>query len=379
MGGASTPPIFVLCALRSERFAADWLEAGTRNGDELRCFRREYGLRGNEGFDVRFLMVLMIAAGLASNAGEAAAKSADSKSTSAKPSTQSKRAATSRAKTRVIPLRPSEGQVAGLHRSDDPLDLRSSVVLLVDQDTEEVLFAKNEHAVLPIASITKLMTALVTIDAGLDLDEELLVTLEDRTVDRMRSNLRPGLRITRARALHLALMSSENHAAHLLGRTYPGGKAAFVDAMNAKALLLGMKDTRFDDPTGLSPDNRSSAEDLVKLVKAAYEYPVIREYSTSTEASLPVGKRLVRYGNTNRLTSNPDWDIGLQKTGFISAAGRCLVMQAVIEGRRVVMVLLDSVGKYSRLGDAQRLRDWMIRNVRPVERTAQASEATTPL
>jgi D-alanyl-D-alanine endopeptidase (penicillin-binding protein 7) len=329
---------------------------------------------------VRFLIVLLVAAGLGTNVNEAAAKNADSKSPSAKSSaTSNKRVAPSRAKARVIPLRPSEGQVAGLHRADDPLDLRSSVALLVDQDTEEVLFAKNEHAVLPIASITKLMTALVTLDAGLDLEEEVVVTLEDRTIDRMRSNLRPGMHITRAQALHLALMSSENHAAHLLGRTYPGGKAAFVNAMNAKALLIGMKDSRFDDPTGLSSENRSSAEDLVKLVKAAYEYPTIREYSTSTEASLPVGKRLVRYGNTNRLTSNPEWEIGLQKTGFISAAGRCLVMQAVIDGRRVVMVLLDSVGKYSRLGDAQRLREWMVRTVRPVERTAHVSDVTTPL
>ena len=303
---------------------------------------------------MRLLTVLFVAAGLvAVPAVEASAAKNKPASAKAK-SASSKRAP---AKARVIPLRPSEGQRAGLHRAGDPLELRSSVALVVDQDTDEVLFSKNEHAVLPIASITKLMTALVTLDAGLDLNDELVVTLDDRTIDRMRSNLRPGMRITRGQALHLALMSSENHAAHLLGRTYPGGKAAFVDAMNAKALLLGMSESKFDDPTGLSADNRSSAGDLVKLVKAAYEYPVIREYSTSTETSLPVGKRLVRYGNTNRLTSNPEWEIGLQKTGFISAAGRCLVMQAVIEGRRVVMVLLDSVGKYSRLGDAQRLRD----------------------
>ena len=323
---------------------------------------------------MRLLTVQLIAAGLAAvpavDAAAAPSKPATNKSSSKTQST-SKRSA---AKARVVPLRPSEGQRAGLHRAGDPLELRSSVALVVDQDTDEVLFSKNENAVLPIASITKLMTALVTLDAGLDLNDELVVTQDDRTIDRMRSNLRPGMRITRGQALHLALMSSENHAAHLLGRTYPGGKAAFVDAMNAKALLLGMNESKFDDPTGLSADNRSSAGDLVKLVKAAYEYPVIREYSTSTEASLPVGKRLVRYGNTNRLTSNPDWEIGLQKTGFISAAGRCLVMQAVIEGRRVVMVLLDSVGKYSRLGDAQRLRDWLVAH--PVARSA---EATAPL
>lgn len=257
------------------------------------------------------------------------------------------------------PLRPSEGQLAGLRRVDDPLDLKSSVALVVDQDTEEVLFEKNTHAVLPIASITKLMTALVTVEADLPLDEELTLTRDEMVKAGMRSNLRPGLKITRGTALHLALMSSENRAAQLLGRTYPGGLPAFVEAMNAKALLLGMDDSHFADPTGLSSENRSSANDLVRLVKAAYDHEVIRDFSVSGELALPIGKRMVRYGNTNRLTTNPEWDIGLQKTGYISAAGRCLVMQAVIEGKRVVMVLLDSVGKYSRLGDAQRIRDWL--------------------
>jgi len=255
--------------------------------------------------------------------------------------------------------RPSEGQLAGLHRADDPLDLKSSVALVVNQDTDEVLFEKNTHAVLPIASITKLMTALVTVDANLPLDEELTVTKSEVVRANVRSNLRPGMKMTRDTALHLALMSSENRAAQLLGRTYPGGLELFVEAMNAKARLLGMSDSHFTDPTGLSPDNRSSANDLVRLVKAAYEHEVIREYSISGELALPVGKRMVRYGNTNRLTANPDWDIGLQKTGYISAAGRCLVMQAVVEGQRVVMVLLDSVGKYSRIGDAQRIRHWL--------------------
>jgi D-alanyl-D-alanine endopeptidase (penicillin-binding protein 7) len=257
------------------------------------------------------------------------------------------------------PLHPSEGQLAGLSHSGDPLQLKSHVALVVDQDTDEVLFEKNTHAVLPIASITKLMTALLTVEADLPLDEELKVTSDELVRAGIRSNLRPGLTMTRGTALHLALMSSENRAAQLLGRTYPGGLATFVEAMNAKARMLGMSDSHFVDPTGLSPDNRSSANDLVRLVKAAYEYDVIREYSVSGELALPVGKRTVRYGSTNRLTSNPDWEIGLQKTGYISAAGRCLVMQAVIEGRRVVMVLLDSVGKYSRIADAQRIRDWL--------------------
>ena len=254
---------------------------------------------------------------------------------------------------------PSHGHLAGLHREDDPLDLRSSVALVVDQDTNEVLFEKNKDAVLPIASVTKLMTALVTLDANLPLGEELEVSRDELVRARIRSNLRPGFEMTRGTALHLALMSSENRAAQLLGRTYPGGLARFVEAMNAKARLLGMDDSHFADPTGLSPDNRSSASDLVRLVKAAYEHDVIRQYSVSGELALAVGKRTVNYRNTNRLTDNPDWDIGLQKTGYISAAGRCLVMQAVIEGKRVVMVLLDSVGKYSRLGDAERIRDFI--------------------
>jgi D-alanyl-D-alanine endopeptidase (penicillin-binding protein 7) len=270
------------------------------------------------------------------------------------------------------PFRPSEGQLAGLHRADDALDLKSSVALVVNQDTDEVLFEKNTHAVLPIASITKLMTALVTVDANLPLDEELTVSQSELVRAGVRSNLRPGMKMTRDTALHLALMSSENRAAQLLGRTYPGGLDAFVEAMNAKARMLDMSDSHFADPTGLSPDNRSSANDLVKLVKAAYEHDVIREHSVSGELALPVGKRMVRYGNTNRLTANPEWDIGLQKTGYISAAGRCLVMQAVVEGQRVVMVLLDSVGKYSRIGDAQRIRDWLASKALSGERSPPA-------
>jgi len=259
-----------------------------------------------------------------------------------------------------VAVRPARR--APVRRGDElgiPLALKSAVALVVDQDTEEVLLEKNTNAILPIASITKLMTALVTIEADLPMDEELVVTREDRTVDRVRSLLRPGVKLTRGQALHLALMSSENHAAQLLGRSYPGGLEQFVEAMNAKAQILGMQESHFVDPTGLSPENRSTPQDLVRLVKAAYEYPAIRDFSTSSSLAVPFGKRVVNYGNTNRLVSNPSWDIGLQKTGYISAAGRCLVMQAVIQGRRVVMVLLDSAGKYSRIGDAQRIRNWL--------------------
>jgi len=269
-------------------------------------------------------------------------------------------------------------ELDGAHRLDAPVALmpapparalassarmpaiKSEYALVVDQDTNEVLMQKNPGEVSSIASITKLMTAIITLDAGLPMDEELQLTREERTViGWTTSSLRPGMRLTRAEAMHLALMSSENHAAQLLGRTYPGGLEAAVAAMNAKAQALGMNDSNFADPTGLSPLNRASANDLVRMVKAAYEYPQIREFSVSTEYDLPVGKRSVRYHNTNKLTSHPDWQIGLQKTGYINAAGRCLVMQAVIEGRRVVMVLLDSFGRYSRFADAQRIHDWL--------------------
>lgn len=242
--------------------------------------------------------------------------------------------------------------------------IRSEFALVVDQDTNEVLMQKNPDEVSPIASITKLMTAMVTLDARLPMDEELKVTNAERTALGWRASaLRPGVILTRAQALHLALMSSENHAAQLLGRTYPGGIEAAVAAMNVKARELGMKDTSFIEPTGLSPSNRATPSDLVRLVEAAYNYPEIREFSAATEYEVPVGKRLVRFRSTNQLTSHPDWQIGLQKTGTLSAAGQCLVMQTVIEGRRVVMVLLDAIGKHSRFNDAQKIHDWLMGRV----------------
>ncbi|HYA65416.1 MAG TPA: serine hydrolase [Burkholderiaceae bacterium] len=258
-------------------------------------------------------------------------------------------------------MQPVPRPVSYARSVDRAPKIKSEFALVVDQDTNEILMQKNPEEVSSIASITKLMTAIVTLDAGLPLDEELQVQREDRTsVGWTGSSLRPGVRLTRGQALHLALMSSENHAAQLLGRTYPGGVAAMVEAMNAKARELGMNDSNFADPTGLSPDNRSSPNDLVLMVKAAYGFAQIREFSVSTAYDIRMGKRLVRYQNTNRLTSHTDWQIGLQKTGYINAAGRCLVMQAVIEGRRVVMVLLDSMGRYSRFADAQRIHDWLV-------------------
>lgn len=263
----------------------------------------------------------------------------------------------------AAPRRPSLGEVQGLHATQDPLDLKSSVALVVDQDTNQVLFSKNPQAVLPIASITKLMTAMVVTEQGLDLTETIIVSEEDVDTEKgSRSRLKVGTQLTRGEMLHLALMSSENRAAHALGRTYPGGMKAFVDAMNATALRLGMSDTRYVEPTGLSSQNQSSAHDLTLLVKAAYDYPLIRELSTSPQAEFEVGRRSQQFNNTNGLVRNPAWDIGLQKTGYIAEAGRCLVMQAQLTGRKLIMVLLDSAGKYSRIGDAERIRKWLTRN-----------------
>ena len=258
------------------------------------------------------------------------------------------------------PPRLSMAQLQGLHGMRDPLELQSSVALVADQLTGEVLFSKNDHAVLPIASITKLMTALVTLEARLPLTDSVLIGDEDIDQEKnSRSRLRIGTQLSRAEALHLALMASENRAAHALSRHYPGGTIAFVRAMNTKAQSLGMQQTVFKDPTGLSSNNLSSAHDLATLMRAAYEQPNIRQWSTSQELSVDVLGRVMTFSNTNRLTQNPDWDIGLQKTGFIAEAGKCLVMQARIEGRAVLMVFLDSAGKYDRLADAQRVRAWL--------------------
>jgi len=256
--------------------------------------------------------------------------------------------------------RPSFGQMYGLHGTEDPLELKSSVALVIDQDTDQVLFSKNPQAVLPIASITKLMTAVVVTEAQLPLEEVLTVSQDDVDTEKgSHSRLTVGTQLTRGEMLHLALMSSENRAAHALGRYYPGGLPAFVEAMNRKALELGMAGTHYVEPTGLSSRNQSSAHDLTLLVKAAYEHPIIRELSTSREAQVAIGKRQMQFHSTNGLVRNPSWDIGLQKTGYISEAGRCVVMQAQMAGRRLIMVLLDSAGKYSRIGDAERLRKWL--------------------
>jgi D-alanyl-D-alanine endopeptidase (penicillin-binding protein 7) len=264
---------------------------------------------------------------------------------------------------RIVPARPSYGQLAGLHSVQDQLDLKSSVALVIDQDTREVLFSKNDSAVLPIASLTKLMTGLIVSEAKLSMDEMITITQDDVDTEKgSRSRLSVGTMLTRGELLHLALMSSENRAAHALGRTYPGGMNAFVSVMNAKAKMLGMKDTKYVEPTGLSSSNQSSAQDLATLVHSAYSDPVLREFSTSPGHQVEVGNRTLQFNNTNRLVKNPGWDIGLQKTGYISEAGQCLVMQAKIAGRKLIMVFLDSAGKLSRIGDAERVRRWVESN-----------------
>jgi D-alanyl-D-alanine endopeptidase (penicillin-binding protein 7) len=261
---------------------------------------------------------------------------------------------------KAVPPRPSFGQLAGLHSTADDLDLKSSVAYVIDQDTNEVLVSKNDQAVLPIASITKLMTGVVISEAKLSMHESITITQDDVDTEKgSSSRLKVGTTLTRGELLHLSLMASENRAAHALGRTYPGGLQAFVDLMNAKAAALGMRDTRYIEPTGLSSKNQSSAKDLATLVSLAYQDPILRELSTSPSHQVEVGKHTLNYKTTNRLIKNPNWDIGLQKTGYISEAGQCLVMQAKIAGRKLIMVFLDSAGKLSRIADAERVRKWV--------------------
>lgn len=261
---------------------------------------------------------------------------------------------------RLEPARPSFGYLYGLHNTADSLALKSSVALVMDSDTNEVLFSKNPQAVLPIASLTKLMTALVVTEAKLPLNENITITDDDVDTEKnSRSRLRVGTTLSREEMLHLALMSSENRAAHALGRTYPAGLDAFVAAMNAKARQLGMNETHYVEPTGLSSSNQSSARDLATLVKAAQEHAIIREFSTSQELAVEVGNRLTSFHTTDALVRSPAWDILLQKTGYITEAGRCLVMQARMAGRKVIMVFLDSAGAHSHLGDAERVRRWV--------------------
>ena len=246
------------------------------------------------------------------------------------------------------------------------LSLKSASALVLDQTTGQALIEKQAGAVQPIASLTKLMTAMIVLDAHLDPQEVLTITNEDKDMLRhSRSRLPVGTRLPREQALLLALLASENRAAHALGRTFPGGLAAFVQAMNAKARELGLEETRFEDPSGLSAGNVASAHDLARIMEAAYHYPEIRDFTTRPETSIQAGRRSIQFPNTNALVRSPRWTIGLSKTGYIEEAGRCLVMQAMLANRPVLIILLDSWGKYSRLGDANRIKQWLEARVGP--------------
>ncbi|MBP9217289.1 MAG: D-alanyl-D-alanine endopeptidase [Sterolibacterium sp.] len=247
-----------------------------------------------------------------------------------------------------------------VHEDLSKLTLSSNAAMVLDQATGAVLFEKNAGAVLPIASITKLMTAMVALDARPDLEETMVI--DDADVDTLKgthSRLKVGTQLQREDMLRLALMSSENRAASALSRYYPGGRPAFVAAMNRKAQTLGLQDTHFADPTGLTAQNVSSARDLAKMVGAAQHYPLIRQFTTTSEYEVTVAGRTQEFRNTNSLVRSSSWDISLSKTGYINEAGRCLVMQAWLNNKPTIIVLLDSIGKMTRLGDANRIKHWV--------------------
>jgi D-alanyl-D-alanine endopeptidase (penicillin-binding protein 7) len=253
------------------------------------------------------------------------------------------------------------------------LVLGSAAALVEDQETGKRLIQKQATAILPIASITKLMTAMVVLDTARDLNE--LITIETGDIDTLRhsrSRLPVGTQLMRKDVMLLALMASDNRSAHALGRTYPGGTEACVAAMNAKARSLGLLETRFEDSTGLSSSNVSSARDLVRLVDTAYQYDLIREFTTCKKAFINTGWRSLEFSNTNLLVRNSAWQIGLSKTGFTGEAGRCLVMQANVAQRPVLIVLLDSQGKMTRIGDANRIKRWLEAQS-PSQRTQQTT------
>jgi serine-type D-Ala-D-Ala endopeptidase (penicillin-binding protein 7) len=265
-----------------------------------------------------------------------------------------------------LPMRAGAGlilTVLALHAAANPIrdpKLKSSSVLIIDQSDSSVLYSRHSDVAMPIASITKLMTALVVLDARQPLDEPIQISEADRDLPKASfSRLTVGTTLSRGDLMHLALMASENRAAHALGSNYPGGLPAMVEAMNAKAAELGMTNSHFVDPTGLSSQNVASPEDLSKLVIAASHNPTIREFSTDRHYAVKVRRHMVEFRNTDNLVANPTWNIIVQKTGYIAEAGKCLVMAAVIEGRSVVIVLLDSLGKYTRVADAKRIKTWM--------------------
>jgi len=259
-------------------------------------------------------------------------------------------------------LMPAVASVAAPFPDPGKLRLASANVLVIDAQDGRRMYSKAADEVTPIASLTKLMTAMVVLDANPSLDDPVAVDMDDFDyIKGSRSRLRMGTTLSRGEMLRLALMSSENRAASSLARHYPGGNVAFVAAMNAKAAALGMTNTRFEDPTGLSPHNVSTANDLALMVGAASQYPLIRDYTTTPAHFVEVqpSGQVLGFNNSNALVKNVAWDIQLQKTGYIREAGRCVVMLATIASRPIVIVLLDSLGKYTRLGDAQRVKHWL--------------------
>ncbi len=303
----------------------------------------------------------------ASSRPKASNTPSSAKSKPASPPKKSTAAASSKPKAPVSSVKKTGGALATNAGpvSQDPtrLAVQSGAVLVIEQGGEHTFYQKNANAVVPIASITKLMTAMVVLDGIPDLQSTITIGEED--VDYLKgssSRLRVGSTMSRETALLLALMSSENRASHALARHYPGGVPAFLAAMNIKALALGMRDTHFEDPTGLNSHNVSTAHDLAKMVAAAHRYPLIREFSTTPEAMVDVSGRELGFRNTNPLVRNTAWDVGLSKTGYISEAGKCLVMQARVADKPLVIVLLDSVGKMTRIGDANRIKRWLEHN-----------------
>ena len=278
---------------------------------------------------------------------------------------KSSKVAKSRAARKALNAQRAMDREMGDYRVVNGLPiLRSAYAVVIDQQTGALVYAKNPNQATPIASITKLMTAMVVLDAALPLEES--ITVSEADVDHLkhtRSRLPLGAAVSRSDLLHMALIASENRAAAALSRAYPGGREAFVSAMNRKAKSLGMNESAFVDGTGLSSSNRATAQDLARMVSAAHTYPLIREISTLGSYDILVpGRRNLRnlaYNNTNALTRNKGWDIGISKTGYINEAGHCLVMQAKISDKPLIIVLLDAQGKYSRIGDANRLRRWL--------------------
>lgn len=280
--------------------------------------------------------------------------------TASKPSSAPVKQAAATAKKTATKQAVKRSKKRKTQRNSDNPDIRSASLIVVDEDDASILLSKNADKPAPIASITKLMTALVILEAQQPLDEKIEITREDRAIDHGGpSRLAAGTVLSRGDLLHLALMSSENRAAYAVGRSYPGGIDGLLDAMNAKAKELGMSNARFVDPTGLSSKNVASPSDLTRLVIAASRNATIRSYSTDPEHAVGVGRGKIEFRNTNNLVRNADWDIVVQKTGYTEAAGRCLVMKTVVKDRPVVIVLLNSFGKYTRVADAARIRRWI--------------------